>query len=60
MKLLGYFHVENSRGIRTAWIITVIPKVILLKLAQPTGLGEFVKAALLKIKPLRTVFSAQD
>lgn len=43
-----------------AWIITVIPKVILLKLAQPTGLGEFVKAAYLKIKPLRIVFSAQD
>lgn len=60
MKLLGYFHEGNSRGIRMAWIITVIPKVILLKLAQPTGLGEFVKAAYLKIKPLRIVFSAQD
>lgn len=42
MKFLGYFHEENSRGIKMAWIIIVIPKVILLKLAQPTGLGEFV------------------
>lgn len=38
-------------------IITVIPKVILLKLAESTGFQEFVKETLLKIKTLRIMFS---